>query len=86
MRVLVTGGNRFVGLQLVRGLHRHGHDVTVINSHPVPYPAGVRRVHGVRDQGQRRRWMGQAMEPRCVTTSSAGQKVVSAAPAAQAGD
>ena len=48
MRVLVTGGNRFVGLQLVLALHRLGHEVTVINSHPVPYPAGVRRVHAVR--------------------------------------
>jgi len=48
VRVLVTGGNRFVGLQLVRRLHALGHDVTVINSHPVPYPEGVRRVHAVR--------------------------------------
>jgi nucleoside-diphosphate-sugar epimerase len=48
MRVLVTGGNRFVGLQLVLALHRLGHDVTVINSHPAPYPEGVRRVHAVR--------------------------------------
>jgi len=48
MRVLVTGGNRFVGLQLVLALHRLGHEVTVINSHPTPYPEGVRRVHAVR--------------------------------------
>jgi nucleoside-diphosphate-sugar epimerase len=48
MRVLVTGGNRFVGLQLVRTLHRLGHEVTVINSHPAAYPEGVRRVHGLR--------------------------------------
>lgn len=48
MRVLVTGGNRFVGLQLVRRLHALGHEVTVINSHPVPYPEGVCRVHAVR--------------------------------------
>jgi len=48
VRVLVTGGNRFVGLQLVRRLHALGHAVTVINSHPVPYPEGVHRVHAVR--------------------------------------
>ncbi len=48
MRVLVTGGNRFVGLQLVRGLHAAGHEVTVVNSHAVPYPDGVRRVHALR--------------------------------------
>src|SRR5712692_186679 len=48
MRILVTGGNRFVGLQLVLALHRLGHEVTVINSHPVPYPEGVRRVHALR--------------------------------------
>lgn len=51
MRVLVTGGNRFVGLQLVRKLHAQGHEVTVLNSHPVDYPAGVRRVHAVRADG-----------------------------------
>lgn len=50
MRVLVTGGNRFVGLALVRLLHARGHEVTVINSHPVEYPAGVRRVHADRRQ------------------------------------
>ncbi len=48
MRVLVTGGNRFVGLHLVRKLHALGHEVTVLNSHPVEYPAGVRRVHAAR--------------------------------------
>ncbi len=48
MRVLVTGGNRFVGLQLVRKLHALGHEVTVLNSHAVAYPAGVRRVHAAR--------------------------------------
>jgi nucleoside-diphosphate-sugar epimerase len=50
MRVLVTGGNRFVGLALVRLLHQHGHEVTVVNSHPVPYPQGVRRIHTDRRQ------------------------------------
>jgi nucleoside-diphosphate-sugar epimerase len=48
MRVLVTGGNRFVGLQLVQRLHALGHEVMVVNSHPVPYPEGVRRIHAVR--------------------------------------
>ena len=48
MRVLVTGGNRFIGLQLVERLHALGHEVTVVNSHPVPYPDGVRRVHANR--------------------------------------
>ncbi len=48
MRVLVTGGNRFIGLQLVERLHQLGHEVTVVNSHPVPYPQGVRRIHAVR--------------------------------------
>lgn len=50
MRVLVTGGNRFAGLALVRLLHAHGHEVTVVNSHPVPYPDGVRRIHADRRQ------------------------------------
>ena len=48
MRVLVMGGNRYIGLCLVEELVRQGHDVTVMNSHPVPYPDGVRRLHGDR--------------------------------------
>lgn len=48
MRVLVMGGNRYIGLNLVEELHRRGHDVTVMNSHAVPYPDGVRRLHGDR--------------------------------------
>jgi nucleoside-diphosphate-sugar epimerase len=48
MRVLVTGGNRYIGLELVRLLAATGHEVTVINSHDVPLPAGVRRIHADR--------------------------------------
>lgn len=42
------GGNRYIGLHLVRELVRRGHDVTVMNSHEVPLPDGVRRLHGDR--------------------------------------
>jgi len=45
MRVLVTGGNRYIGLALVGELARRGHDVTVANSHEVDLPDGVRRIH-----------------------------------------
>lgn len=45
MRVLVTGGNRYIGLELVRRLAMDGHDVTVANSHEVELPDGVRRIH-----------------------------------------
>lgn len=48
MRALVLGGNRYIGLHLVRELARRGHDVTVMNSHEVPLPEGVRRLHGDR--------------------------------------
>lgn len=48
MRVLVSGGNRYIGLELVRELAAAGHDVTVINSHEVPLPSGVRRIHADR--------------------------------------
>jgi nucleoside-diphosphate-sugar epimerase len=48
MRVLVTGGNRYIGLELVRELARAGHSVTVINSHEVPLPDGVQRIHADR--------------------------------------
>jgi nucleoside-diphosphate-sugar epimerase len=50
MRVLVLGGNRYIGLHLVFELARRGHDVTVLNSHEAPLPAGVRRLHGDRQQ------------------------------------
>ncbi len=45
MRVLVTGGNRYIGRDLVFELARRGHDVTVVNSHEAPLPEGVRRIH-----------------------------------------
>jgi nucleoside-diphosphate-sugar epimerase len=48
MRVLVTGGNRYIGLDLVFELARRGHDVTLINSHVAPIPDGARRIHADR--------------------------------------
>jgi nucleoside-diphosphate-sugar epimerase len=48
MRTLVLGGNRYIGLNLVHELALQGHDVTVANSHEVPLPDGVRRLHGDR--------------------------------------
>jgi nucleoside-diphosphate-sugar epimerase len=48
MRVLVLGGNRYIGRHVVDELARRGHDVTVFNSHPSPLPEGVRRLHGDR--------------------------------------
>ncbi len=50
MKVLVMGGNRYIGLQLVRELAHLGHEVTVLNSHEVPLPPGVRRLHGNRHE------------------------------------
>jgi len=50
MRVLVTGGNRYIGLDLVFELARAGYDVTLINSHVAPLPAGARRIHADRRQ------------------------------------
>jgi nucleoside-diphosphate-sugar epimerase len=48
MRVLVTGGNRYIGLDLVFELAAHGHEVTVVNSHEAPLPDGARRIHADR--------------------------------------
>ena len=50
MRVLVTGGNRYIGLHLVFELARRGHDVTIANSHEAPMPEGARRIHVDRTQ------------------------------------
>ncbi|HWF78010.1 MAG TPA: NAD-dependent epimerase/dehydratase family protein [Caulobacteraceae bacterium] len=50
MRALVTGGNRYIGLDLVFELARRGHEVTVVNSHEAPLPEGVRRIHCDRTQ------------------------------------
>jgi len=48
VRVLVTGGNRYIGLDLVFELARRGHDVTLINSHVAPIPDRARRIHADR--------------------------------------
>ena len=48
MRVLVIGGNRYIGLSLVRQLAARGFDVTVANSHVVELPDGVDRIHADR--------------------------------------
>lgn len=50
MRILVLGGNRYIGLHLVHELDRRGHDVTVMNSHLAPLPERTRRLHGDRQQ------------------------------------
>lgn len=41
----MLGGNRYIGLSLVRQLANHGHQVTVANSHPVELPPEVQRIH-----------------------------------------
>jgi len=50
MRVLVLGGNRYIGLQLVFELARRGHELTVMNSHEAALPPAARRLHGDRQQ------------------------------------
>jgi nucleoside-diphosphate-sugar epimerase len=50
MRVLVFGGNRYIGLHLVFDLARRGHDVTVVNSHVAALPEGATRLHADRRQ------------------------------------
>jgi nucleoside-diphosphate-sugar epimerase len=50
MRVLVTGGNRYIGQDLVFELAKAGHDVTVVNSHEGPLPDGAKRIHCDRTQ------------------------------------
>jgi nucleoside-diphosphate-sugar epimerase len=47
---MVTGGNRYIGLDLVFELARRGHAVTVVNSHEAPLPDGARRIHCDRTQ------------------------------------
>lgn len=48
MRVLVTGGNRYIGRHLVFELAQRGHELTVVNSHESPLPEGTRRIHADR--------------------------------------
>lgn len=47
MNVVVIGGTRFIGAEVVRLLAMHGHAVTVYHrgSHESDLPAGVRHVH-----------------------------------------
>jgi nucleoside-diphosphate-sugar epimerase len=49
-RVLVLGGNRYIGMRLLFELAAQGHDVTVLNSHPADMPEGARRLHGDRQR------------------------------------
>ena len=49
-RVLVLGGNRYIGMRLLFELAERGHQVTVLNSHPAELPDGVTRLHGDRQQ------------------------------------
>jgi len=46
MKVLVMGGTRFNGLALTRELHKHGHEVTILNRGvtEAEIPAAVRRL------------------------------------------
>jgi UDP-glucose 4-epimerase len=50
MRVLVLGGNRYIGMRLLFELAERGHQVTVLNSHLAEMPEGTRRLHGDRQQ------------------------------------
>jgi nucleoside-diphosphate-sugar epimerase len=50
MRVLVTGGNRYIGMDLIFELARRGHAVTVVNSHEGPLPDGAHRIQCDRTQ------------------------------------
>jgi nucleoside-diphosphate-sugar epimerase len=50
VRVLVLGGNRYIGRHLVFEVARRGHELTVVNSHPSDLPEGTRRLHGDRRQ------------------------------------
>jgi nucleoside-diphosphate-sugar epimerase len=48
VKTLVFGGNRYIGLHLLRELVDRGHEVTVVNSHEADIPAEVRRLHADR--------------------------------------
>ena len=50
MKVLVLGGNRYIGLSLLFELARQGHEITVVNSHEAAMPPGTRRLHGDRHE------------------------------------
>jgi nucleoside-diphosphate-sugar epimerase len=54
MKVLVMGGTRFNGLALVRELHRHGHDVTILNRGitEADIPPGVERLTADRNDAE----------------------------------
>ncbi|MEY2403014.1 MAG: hypothetical protein QOD38_565 [Acidimicrobiaceae bacterium] len=49
-RVLVLGGNRYIGMRLLFELAARGDEVTVLNSHLAEMPDGTRRLHGDRQQ------------------------------------
>ena len=52
-KILLMGGSRFIGIHLLRALHKKGHEVTVFNRaltrRSAPYPKGINFVRGDRD-------------------------------------
>ena len=54
MKVLVMGGTRFNGLALVQELHKHGHEVTILNRGvtEAPVPLTVRRLTADRNDAE----------------------------------
>src|SRR4051812_6409127 len=49
-RVLVLGGNRYIGMRLLAELAGRGPEVSVMNSRLAEMPDGVRRLRGDRQQ------------------------------------
>ena len=52
MRILVIGGTRFIGLQVVKQLDETGHEVTIFHrgQTEADLPSGIQHIHGDRQR------------------------------------
>lgn len=62
MRVLITGGSGFLGINLVRSLLAHGHDVRSIDKEPFDYPDCAARVDAILGDIRDRAAVNRAMQ------------------------
>src|ERR1700733_3377183 len=50
MRILLIGGNGFIGRFLIAALQSHQHNIAVFHRGTLPLPAGVEEIRGNRNQ------------------------------------
>jgi nucleoside-diphosphate-sugar epimerase len=78
MKILIIGGNRFVGPHLIELLYKHKHELTVFNRGSIKYqyPSRVRHVKGDRDKKFGLREKFDAVIDMCAYRGSQTEKAI----------